>query len=175
MNPEYMGIFGFSLHEKIADYIGKSVDVVALGYTKAKLVNVSQALLPIYQNAVARLDIPAYQAGSPDRDQILNYCVERSGLPAGIVTLWLMALQEMAQKGLIDFKHWRPEIQEKAVTTGIEPLKQDLKDILPGAAQALEPVAKFLGSQLNKLLITSAVVLTIFLISKEVMRYGRTT
>jgi len=147
------GLFD-NVHSDIADYIVKNVFIVGYSNSKSASQILSEALLPIYQDAVKNQGYPIYQVSSGASASTLSYVTSKSGLPKTVVLQYLSTLEDMAKKGLIDLNVWNPTIPKEQ--SGI------IGDIT-------QSIGSGISSGFNKLLFVSAAVTVLYLLGKAVI------
>lgn len=150
-----MGIFGLSLHEKLAYALAHEIDA---GLDKAQWRNLSEAILPVYQEAVLNQGYTIYvytTEPGPTKEastKTVLYVADETKIDPVLVNEYLYMLERMANTGTIDLKHYNPVAERETATT--------FKWIPEGVTRALEKVDVFEAAekQYNKLLILGGIL-----------------
>lgn len=108
MIVEHMGIFGLSIHEKIANQI--LATTATPGMDRESWITWSKTLLPEYQSSVKLRGLPAFEVADASTYPTYKSLADRTGLAPGYVYLYLEALEQLARTGDIKIEEWRPEL-----------------------------------------------------------------
>lgn len=151
---EYMGIFGLSVHEKIAERWNQ----LETDTQKQALVNLSRTILPAYHAALS--DGYKYYGLSDKSRDIVFRIMETTGIKDGqSIVNYLYFLNELGQKGIIEMKHVNPET----------PRAPGIVDTVTGKTVESN-ISSGIEAGFNKLLITGGIVAGVVLISREIIK-----
>lgn len=106
--PEFMGIFGLSIHEKIADQILATTPTP--GMDRDAWIAWSKTILPTYHNAIKYEGHPAFEVEDPETFLVYKAVAEKTGVKPGYVYLYLEALEALARAGDVKIASWQPAV-----------------------------------------------------------------
>lgn len=160
------------IHEQVANYMNATF--MTLGKSKSEIINLSEIILPFYQDAILKEGFPVFQLGDPESVITLNHVAESTNIDRNFINQYLASLERAAKQGVIDYMHWNPftegikaetETKDTTDTTG-------LVEILPGLSLPAPQIdiAKGIDKQITKIVVSASIVLGVFLISREIIK-----
>lgn len=118
------------LHDKIAiEWVLHEGAYYGLSNERAK--NISQAILPVYQELV-RAGYPPYEIKDGDTARTMYAVVDKTGLERPVVVGYLATLERLAKSGEIDTKYYNPTVKKTFVESAIDTIT-GAKDIATAA------------------------------------------
>ena len=159
--------------DDIHDVIVKNWDASQSNlYTFEQLKNYSQAILPLYLNAVINLNYSPYIFANIEGQKVAHYINEKTNIPIGFIHYYLHNLQNLATNGIIDIEYYNPDVLSIPDAQDlIQKEKTDTKkETIPGFLQVVKSnLIPEIDKNINKILIVGASVAVIYLLGRRII------